>query len=224
MSTVVEFITDLQIEVKNTGNPDTATALRLAMVRALKRLSPMRTSFGESSFSFSTVAAQEIYDTSTSGFANNIQEIEHVEIDTGQGYFHEVRPVTIDFIRRMIGTTPVTTTYPDYYCWFANKMHLAYPPGSVLTVTVYYHQDAKRDSSTGALIGTTKASNAYTNVWFDEGQDALWCKTLQIYHATFAVDPERAAYYGSEWQEAAKALHSGWVRKAASGMRAEPYF
>lgn len=223
MTTVADFIAGLQVEVKNTGNTNSETGLRLAMTRALKRLSPMRTTFNEGTFTFTTVASQAAYDTSDSGFAVDIQEIEYLEINTGQGYTREIDVATIDKIRRLLGTSPSTTTYPQMYCWFNNKIYLAQAPGSALTVTAYYVKDAQRDSATGTLIGSTTASDAYTNPWFDAGQDALWCKTMQIYHAAFAVDPERAQYYANEWAEAAAALHSGWVRKEGKGMKAEPY-
>src|SRR5690606_36499590 len=91
------------------------------------------------------------------------------------------------------------------------------------TVRGFYHRDARRDAASGNLIDSTTASDSYTNSWISEGEDLLWAKTLEIYHARFARDGEALAYYASQYRQALAGIQRERLWKSTHGFEVEPY-
>src|SRR5262245_57575214 len=193
------------------------------MVRALSRLGKYKTLFTEAKFSFTTVAKQDSYGTSTTGFPKDAASFDVVEWNTSGTTYIEVEPRPIERVLEVLRSAAAApgSDWPSYYAFHGQMLVFGPAPPTVRTMRGWYHRDARRDSATGTLIDDSAASDAFTNDWFGDGLDALWAKTLQIYHLSFEVDAERAAYYGSEFSEAIEALSKQFMKKTMSSFKTE---
>lgn len=225
-SSVLAFITAIKGEVSNAGNSKVDQQLRYALVHALSRVSGVRATWNEGSFTFTSVNGVGEYSSTTTGFPVDAAEFDLIEVQSGatNNIYYEVRPRSLLEIRESIRSSMGNgSPYPDIYCWYAQQLMFAPVFTAAVTVRGYYQRDARRDSSTGVLIDATTASDAYTNSWFLQGEDLLWAKTMEIYHARFAVDDQRLTYYARQYNLALDGIHKEWLQKAASGLSVEPY-
>lgn len=223
MATVSAFIQAIldSGEVKLSGNTNTTAALRRSLVRALSRLSAIRTAFTEEEFSLTTVIDQVEYGTADAGFPVDAIAFELVEFDAGNSWFEQLEHVDLVRLRAMIRHAGAVADprNPRIFTWWGGELMIAPAPKTAETLRGWYHRDARRDATTGTLIGTTAASDGYENPWFSDGEDPLWNKTLEIYHLAFAVDAERAAFYSSQYRDAITPLVTEWTRRGRPGLQ-----
>lgn len=224
-SNVLAFITAITGEVSNAGNTKVDQQLRFALVHALSRVSGVRAGWNEGTFSFTSTIGISEYGAGTAGFPKDASEFDLIEVQTQSGAFYEeVRPRTLLEVRESIrDSMGAGSPYPDIYCWYAQQLMFAPAFSAARTVRGYYQRDARRDEATGALIEATTASDAFTNQWLSQGEDLLWAKTLEIYHARFAVDDQRLTYYATQYRQALAGIQKEWVQKGAAGLQIEPY-
>lgn len=217
MTTVSEFLTNLQDsgEIKGSGNTSVPTALRRSLLKALSRLSSARATFTEAKFSFTTIANQAEYGSSHLNFPKDAALFDRIEINNGQGVYLRLAATDLDTVRDVLQAQGVLVDplQPYLYTFAAGELVLGPAPTAAVTLRGWYHRDARRDQSSGNLITSAAGTDSYSNVWFDDGHDALWNLTLKIFHLAFAIDPERAAYYSSEFQDAIRELRVQWLRK-----------
>jgi hypothetical protein len=220
--TVAQLLADLPTEIKNSGNTNVNKALRLSLVRALSRLSSYKTLFTENTFTFTAVAGQAEYGSAVSGFPKDAASFDVVEFFNGTEQV-EIKQEPIELVLGVLrnGVVSPDGRYPFCFAWHKQQLVIAPAPPTATAVRGWYHRDARRDTATGNLIDATASSDTYTNDWFGDGEDALWAKVLQIYHLSFAIDPDRAAFYGSEFRDAVGALVAQFERKTMAGFQAE---
>lgn len=223
MTGVSEFIEAIKDsgEVKSAGNASVTPALRRSLVRALNRLSSVRAPWTEAEFSLTTVVDQSEYAPGHVGFPKDMAAFVVVEFDHGEGVYKPLTLRGLVEVRQALRLEEYAGggSWPHTFTWWNGKLHVAPAPTTAATLRGWYHRGARRDSATGNLIGTTAASDAYTNPWFDDGEDLLWNRTLQIYHLAFAVDAERAAFYSSECKEALREVTEEWTRRGRPGLQ-----
>jgi hypothetical protein len=165
-----------QISVKTSK---TSTILKQSIVEALTFLSKEKTTFTEDEASFTTVANQATYDSTTTGFPKDLLEVRRLYYKVGSQPI-EIDKVSMDELRFWMDEVP--TMYPRGRSWHDRKLYLGPPPNSALVLHLDYTKDARRNTSDGALI--TVASTTQTNDWFDAGLEALKHKTLEIFYKT----------------------------------------
>lgn len=224
--TVAAFIAAVTKEVTNSGNRNVDEMLRLALKHALSRVSSRRTAWSEASFSFQTAADVETYGASTYGFPKDALELEIVEVQASPGStrYEPVRPGSLEEIRSYLRSAQGSAgSYPERYAWWGQQLIFSQRFSGIVAVRGDYRRDARRDAATGTLIDQTTASDSHSNAWFEQGEDPLWAKTLEIYHARFARDAEVAVYYERQYNKAMQGLHEEWTVKAGAGMQVEPY-
>jgi len=222
--TVANFIARVKAEVTNAGNAKVETQLRQALAHSLSRVSTIRTPWNEAEFAFTSTGGVAEYGTATVGFPVDVVEFDVVEVADGSTYC-EVRPATLHDVRhelRAHGASGSQT--PSYFCWSVGKLIFAPAFQDARAVRGWYHRDARRDSASGAIIESSPASDGFTNAWLEFGEDLLWAKTLEVYHARFAVDGERMSYYAAQFRQALEGIHREWVRKAGTSIQVEGYF
>lgn len=222
MSTFAEFITKLEARVEN-KNTRTTTYLQEATIRWLSELSNQRTLMMEDTFTFSTIAGTQEYDSSVAaGFPPDAMEIDTLFVQTGSGTSitnEEVPgPLTIREIRFGWDAAAQNTTL-EGWCWHNQKLFLVPVPGSVLTVKGDYFKDATRDTATGSLI--TTSSTTHTNPWFSRGEQALLNAVLYDYYLGIAKDAEAAQMSQGLFTSALSVLKDDWLLKNARGVQAE---
>ncbi len=225
-NSVAAFIAAIKGEVSNPAHTKVDSQLRFALKHALSRVSPERVAWSEAAFSFLSAVGVHTYSSSTANFPRDAREFEVVEVQSNAtaNSYEEVRPATLLEIRSLLRSAQGNATaYPDRYAWFAEQLVFSQAFSGVVSVRGDYRRDARRDLGTGNLIDETSASDAYVNPWLTQGEDPLWAKTLEIYHARFAVDAERAVYYQRQYEWAMKSLRAEWADKATAGMRVEGY-
>lgn len=221
MSTFADFITRLEASVEN-KNTRTTTYLKQATVRWLKELSNQRTLMMEASCTFSTVAAQQEYDSATSGFPADAMEFDTVYVQTGSGSSvinEEVcGPLPISDIRLNWGATEQGSTL-EGWAWHHQKLLLVPIPSTVLTVKADYFKDATLDTATGAAI--TEASTTHTNPWFARGEQVLLNAVLYDYYLNIAKDGEAAQMMQGLFTSGLAVLKDDWLLKRSRGVQAE---
>jgi hypothetical protein len=225
-NSVSAFIAAITKEVANAGNPNVDTMLRFALKHALSRVSSRRTQWTEGTFSFTSSVDVSTYGSATAGFPKDALELEVVEVQTSPGStrYEAVRPASLEEIRSLQRSAQgSSSSYPDRYAWWSQQLIFSESFSAEVIVRGDYRRDARRDAATGNLIDETTASNGYLNLWLQLGEDPLWAKTLEIYHARFARDPETAVYYERQYEKAMKGLHDEWTVKAGAGMQIEGY-
>ncbi len=226
-SSVLAFIAAIKAEVSNSANSKVDSQLRLALVHALSRVSSIRSTWNEGSTTFNSSAGVSDYTSATSGFPKDASEIDLVEVQVQAGsvLYEEVRPGTLLDVREVLRSAQGNgSPYPDIFCWYSRSLMFAPAFTATRTVKVFYNRDARRDAATGNLIDATAGSDAYVNDWLLSGEDLLWAKTLEIYHARFAVDDQRLTYYARQFSQALVGVQAEWVRKASGGgFACEPY-
>lgn len=229
MTTVAEFIAALQSsgEIKQSGNTQVPAALKRSLYKALSRLSSLRTTFTENTFSFTTTANQSEYSSATSGFPKDVGSFEFIEIDSGNGTYNPIEKGTLDEVRELLRSSGVLVDplRPYLYIVSAGKLVLAPAPTTAVNCRGWYHRDARKDQATGSTIDPTvgTASDNYSNVWFNDGHDALWNLTMQIFYLAFDIDAERATYYRDEYDEAKRELTLQWLRLTRPGFRTRAF-
>lgn len=223
MTSVSEFIEAIKDsgEVKSAGNVNVTPALRRSLVRALNRLSSVRAPWTEAEFLITTVIDQSEYAPGHPGFPRDAAAFVVAEFDHGAGVY---KPLALSGLAEVLRALRLEEYaaggfWPCLFTWWNGKLRVAPAPTTAATLRGWYHRGARRDLATGNLIDTTAGSDAYTNAWFDDGEDLLWNRTLEIYHLAFAVDPERAAFYSSQYREALSAVTEEWTRRGRPGLQ-----
>lgn len=220
------FVTAVTNEVSNSGNTKSPAAVRAAAKHALSRVSGERVAWNEAEFSFQSTAGASVYSVGTVGFPLDVVEFDVVEVQTsaaGNSYT-EIRPATLLDIRSAIRSARGSgAPYPTLYTWYADQLMFDQLFTAIVTVRGFYQRDARRDLKTGATIDGSTLSDALTNPWIDRGEDPLWAKTLEIYHARFARDDQAVVYYERQYEKAMKGLRKEWSQRAGAGMRVEGY-
>lgn len=106
-----------------------------AISTAIQSLEDQRFTFDETrEITFSTVANQESYASAASAYIPRIQKFDYVKIYVSD-YPYDLLPRPSCEIETM-NRNGTQTGEPVYYCWYGDKIRLAYIPSSVWTVRI----------------------------------------------------------------------------------------
>jgi hypothetical protein len=160
--------------------PAEDTAIKEALVDALKALRYTRFGFSEKSDTFTTTAGTSEYQPGvTSDMPGDVLEIDILRIERENGRREDVRVASHREIRSLQdGVTQ--NGVPEKWSWFAERLHFDRPTLADLTVRIDYKLDILRDSATGDEI-TAESGNAVTNDFFTRGLLLLCARALWIY-------------------------------------------
>jgi hypothetical protein len=146
---------------------DLSTEIGDAINRAIEFYESERFYFQETSGTFSTVANQESY--TTSSIPTDIREIDIATITLSSSTILTLTKRSFDWIREK--NVGASTGTPENYAWYNNKIWLYTIPNQVWTITLYYKKSY-----------TALSNDSDTNDWTTKAEDlienhAMW----QIY-------------------------------------------
>lgn len=224
MSDFGTFITSLMDRVEN-KNTRTEPFLRAATIRALKRVSNIRSLFMQGSFTFSTVAGQQEYSSADAGFPNDVVEFYTVycQQTSTLGSSNLLIPGPYPIARvRELWIAGAVAVYPSRWAWFNNKLCFAPTISGVVTVNGDYLKDATRDTATGNLI--TASDTTTTNPWFDDGEYTLMNAVLLDYYLSIAKDSDAAQMCKALYDDGIKEIRDNLAQLTMTGAQATGYY
>lgn len=213
------LVSDLYGEVDN-KNTRVQPFIQRAIVRQLRRLSPIRTLFMEATDTFTTVDGQSEYDSSDETFLGTIQEIDAMWVETGSGTGLVRDPVVNVPLRSARWDTYAgrTSGQPRAWAWHHDKLIFAPLVSGEHVVKLDYFQDSTRDAATGDLITTTSTSQS--NSWFTDGDLVLRNFVLQEYHRSISKDYQLAQACGANAADGLRSLQREYLQAKGTAAQA----
>lgn len=203
----------------------TFTWIEQATQRVLRDISNDRLLAMETTGSFATVAGQGEYDTATSGYPKDAQELIHVYYTVGTRDIEIPGPAAgVEFGDLRFESDATSAQYPTRWAFYASKLWLRPKPLGVLTIKLDYYRDATRDTATGNEFVSAASTPLYTNPWFDQGYNFLyWSVLSSVLKMPGHADQERAAFADLEAGRARKAILDQMKQKKPRGGQADMY-
>lgn len=215
-----DLLADLTLCVDN-KNTKVDPFLRASIVRQLKELSSIRTTFTEGTFSFTTTALQNEYQPGYAGIPLDIMEIDGLWVEVGtapQVYRYPIqgpmpiKDVTWDYYIALVGV------YPYLWAWHHGTLVFAPVTNGAVLVKGLYLKDATLDSASGNPIATT--STTATNPWFDRGYHVLRNAVLADYYLSILGDKDRAAFASQLANSGIDKLKDEWQMRSLKSAQA----
>ncbi len=169
---------------------DMTTQINRAINRAIKYYERKPFWFKETIGTFSCVASQKIYTTST--IPTDISEIDRMEVVVS-GNDYEVTEKTFDEIEDM--DVSHQTGIPEFYAYYDDSIYLYPIPNSTYTMRIAYTKTYSQLSA-----------DSDTNDWTTDAEDLIEARALWTIYSRTIKDDEEANKYKAIEQDALEDL------------------
>lgn len=190
----VNFADAIAVLADEMHEPEDDLNLRRHLVRSLRHHKPMKFLFSERTATMEMISGVWQYGVDQ-GLPGDILKFNGLSLQTSVSstqYISMEHQVSIQEMRRMHSAANATG-YPEWWCWFAQQLHLYPTPSSTSVLTMDIQCDFTRDEEGGAEI--REDSDQATNVFIREGEEALVSRAGYTYALVIQRDAEKAQHF-----------------------------
>lgn len=186
--------------------PEDDINLRRALVRSLRHHRSMNFLFSERSTVLTLQAGVWQYGIAD-GLPGDILKIKALTLQTDvtstQFIPLEGGQVSVQEMRRLHSSANATG-YPEWWTIFAEQLWLYPTPSGAYLLNMDLHSDFTRDEGIGGIIGIE--SDEATNVFIQDGEEALISRAAYTYSLAIQRDTEKAQQFKAVHEDAVKNL------------------
>ena len=126
---------------------DITTSIAEAISSAITKYQSRRFEFAESVSTFSTVADQQAYDSSDTGFPTDMGQVDSITVTTS-GRTVPLEPISYQELKE-IDTSTTLVGVPSKWCWYARSIWLYPTPDAIYTIGVSHQMRSLAPASDG---------------------------------------------------------------------------